>query len=192
MRAFPSAGAAGSRRCAREALGRGDRRATCGAGRDTRAAGAARSAALATVRRGLRLSGKSDSKTAGASKTCPARSAPRRPKATVRRRSPSDNYLSRRDIALLARGVHGVARERSSRSGEQAMKIGRTIAAALALSATLGGCASTPTYTQVGTVTGAVVGGVVGSALTGGSTAGTVAGAGAGAAIGYEIGRRMK
>jgi osmotically inducible lipoprotein OsmB len=56
----------------------------------------------------------------------------------------------------------------------------------------LGACASTPTYTEVGTATGAVVGGVVGAAVTGGSTVGTVGGAAAGALIGHEVGKRMK
>ena len=56
-------------------------------------------------------------------------------------------------------------------------------AAALAL----GGCASNPTNTQIGTGGGAVVGGVAGNAVLGG-TLGTVGGAAAGALIGHELG----
>ena len=51
-------------------------------------------------------------------------------------------------------------------------------AAALAL----GGCASNPTNTQIGTGVGAVVGGVAGNAVLGG-TLGTVGGAAAGATM---------
>lgn len=56
----------------------------------------------------------------------------------------------------------------------------------LALSLSLGACASRPTQQQVGTVAGAVVGGATGSVLFG-STLGTVAGAAAGALAGNEL-----
>ena len=58
-----------------------------------------------------------------------------------------------------------------------------TFTAALAL----GGCASNPSNTQVGTGVGAVVGGVAGNAIFGGPV-GTIGGAAAGALIGHEIG----
>ncbi|MBV5291030.1 MAG: glycine zipper 2TM domain-containing protein [Curvibacter lanceolatus] len=66
-----------------------------------------------------------------------------------------------------------------------------TLLAVLALSLSLGACASRPTHQQVGTVAGAVVGGATGSVLFG-STLGTVAGAAAGALAGNELskGRR--
>ena len=51
----------------------------------------------------------------------------------------------------------------------------------------LGGCASNPTNTQVGTGVGAVVGGVAGNAIFGGAV-GTIGGAAAGALAAHEIG----
>lgn len=66
-----------------------------------------------------------------------------------------------------------------------------TLLTVLALSLSLGACASRPTHQQVGTVAGAVVGGATGSVLFG-STLGVVAGAAAGALAGNELskGRR--
>lgn len=66
-----------------------------------------------------------------------------------------------------------------------------TMLTVLALSLSLGACASRPTHQQVGTVAGAVVGGATGSVLFG-STLGVVAGAAAGALAGNELskGRR--
>jgi uncharacterized protein YcfJ len=64
--------------------------------------------------------------------------------------------------------------------------IARTGICILALSAALGGCATTGG--EAGAISGAVIDGVAGHALTG-STAGTVVGAGAGALIGNRIGR---
>jgi osmotically inducible lipoprotein OsmB len=62
------------------------------------------------------------------------------------------------------------------------------VALALAASAGLSACGSTPE--TVGTVGGAAVGGVVGSELTGGSTLGTIGGAAAGGYIGNKAGER--
>ena len=66
-----------------------------------------------------------------------------------------------------------------------------TLLTVLALSLSLGACASRPTHQHVGTVAGAVVGGATGSVLFG-STLGVVAGAAAGALAGNELskGRR--
>jgi len=66
-----------------------------------------------------------------------------------------------------------------------------TLLTVLAMSLSLGACASRPTHQQVGTVAGAVVGGATGSVLFG-STLGVVAGAAAGALAGNELskGRR--
>ena len=58
-----------------------------------------------------------------------------------------------------------------------------TCTAALAL----GGCASNPSNTQVGTGVGAVVGGVAGNAIFGGAV-GPIGRAAAGALVGHEIG----
>ncbi|MDD0812766.1 glycine zipper 2TM domain-containing protein [Curvibacter sp. RS43] len=70
----------------------------------------------------------------------------------------------------------------SARSGARSA----TVITLLALSLSLGACASRPTHQQVGTVAGAVVGGATGSVLFG-STLGTVAGAAAGALAGSEL-----
>ena len=58
-----------------------------------------------------------------------------------------------------------------------------TCTAALAL----GGCASNPSNTQLGTGVGAVVGGVAGNAIFGGPV-GTIGCAAAGALVGHELG----
>ncbi|MDD0836954.1 glycine zipper 2TM domain-containing protein [Curvibacter sp. HBC61] len=66
-----------------------------------------------------------------------------------------------------------------------------SVLAVLALSLTLGACASRPTHQQLGTAAGAVVGGATGSVLFG-STLGTVAGAAAGAVVGNELSRKPR
>jgi osmotically inducible lipoprotein OsmB len=60
---------------------------------------------------------------------------------------------------------------------------------AVALTAGLSACSTSPTRQQVGVGTGAVVGGVAGNVLTGGSTLGTVGGAAVGGLVGNEVTR---
>ena len=64
--------------------------------------------------------------------------------------------------------------------------IAKTGICIIALTASLGGCATTGG--EAGAIGGAVVGGVAGASLTG-RTAGTVIGAGAGTLIGNRLGR---
>ena len=61
------------------------------------------------------------------------------------------------------------------------------VAALVAGSLALGGCAPRPNNAQLGTGVGAVAGGVLGSALFG-TTLGTVGGAAAGALVGNQMG----
>lgn len=63
--------------------------------------------------------------------------------------------------------------------------------ATLALSLSLGACASM-SHREVSTAVGTAVGGVVGAAATGGSTVGTVGGAVAGGMIGNELSKRRR
>ena len=62
-------------------------------------------------------------------------------------------------------------------------------AVSMVVFASMMGCSSPPTRSQIGTATGAVVGGVVGSAVLGGPV-GTLGGAAAGAVIGNEISKK--
>ena len=67
-------------------------------------------------------------------------------------------------------------------------------AAAVALAAALGGCATWEGMSSAdkGTVIGAGVGGVAGSAATNGGVLGTVGGAAVGGVVGREVGKRQR
>jgi len=67
-----------------------------------------------------------------------------------------------------------------------------SLACAIAVSASLSGCSTSPTRQQVGISTGAVLGGVAGSVLTDGSTLGTVGGAAVGGVVGNEVAKPKK
>lgn len=58
---------------------------------------------------------------------------------------------------------------------------------AVALAASLGACATSPSRQQVGIGTGAALGGVAGHVLTDGSVLGTVGGAAVGGIVGNEV-----